>query len=75
MDELKKAIEAAGEELVYAHCWSLDEDEDKPIAETLFSRVVLKHLSPLLAPGEMAAARKAKIAALRAELAALEADE
>ena len=72
MQELKKAIEAAGAELRDTYEWSLDDDDRKPVIETLFARVVLKHVAPVIDPEAVELARKAKIAALRAELAALE---
>ena len=72
MDELKKAIQAAGEELRDTYEWGLDDDDRKPVIETLFAQVVLKHVSPVIDPAAVETARKAKIAALRAELAALE---
>jgi hypothetical protein len=65
MEELKMAIQAAGEELRDTYEWSLDADDRKPVIETLFAQVVLKHVAPVIAP-------EAKIAALRAELTALE---
>ena len=67
MEELKKAIQAAGEELRDTYEWLLDDDE------TLFAQVVLKHVAPVIDPAAVETARKTKIAALRAELAALEA--
>lgn len=73
MEELKKAIQAAGEELRDTYEWGLDDDDDrKPVIETLFAQVVLKHVAPVIDPAAVETARKAKIAALRAELAALE---
>ncbi len=72
MDELKRAIQAAGEELRDIYEWSLDEDEQKPVLDTLLSVVMLKHITPLVDPSAMETARRVKIAALRAELDALE---
>lgn len=72
MEELKKAIEAAGNELRDTYEWGLDDDDRKPVIETLFAQVVLKHVAPVIDPTAVETARKAKIAALRAELAALE---
>lgn len=74
MDELKKAIEAAGRELRDEHEWGLDDDSSLPILDTLFARVMLAHVAPVIDPEAVRAAKAAKIAALRAELAALEAD-
>ena len=73
MDELIKAIEAAGAELIDDHGWGLDDDESKPVMKTLFARVLLKHLRPIASPECQRAAKLARIAALRAELQALEA--
>jgi hypothetical protein len=72
MDELKRAIQAAGEELRDIYEWSLDEDTQKPVLDTLFCGVLLKHITPLVDPISMETARRVKIAALRAELYALE---
>ncbi len=72
MDELKKAIEAAGHELIGDYGWTLDDDESKPVLRTLFGQVLLKHLSPLVSIEGQRAAKVARIAALRAELLALE---
>lgn len=71
-EDLRKAIEAAGKELRDVHGWTLDSDDDGPVSESLFARVVFKHIAPLIDPAAMEAARKARIAALRAELEALE---
>ena len=70
-EDLRKAIEAAGTELRDVHGWALDSD-DGPVSESLFARVVFKHIAPLIDPAAMETARKARIAALRAELEALE---
>lgn len=72
MEELKKAIQAAGEELRDTYDWGLDDDDDrKPVLETIFAKVLLKHVAPVIDPATLESTRKAKIAALRAELAAL----
>ena len=71
-EDLRKAIGAAGTELRDVYGWTLDFDDDKPVSESLFARVVFKHIAPLIDPAAMEAARKARIAALRAELEALE---
>ena len=72
MDDLKKAIHAAGEELRYSYGWALDADDSKPVIETVFAQVVLKHVGKVIDPVSAETARVVKIAALRAELAALE---
>lgn len=72
MDDLIKAIEAAGAELIGDHGWSLDDDDSLPVMKTLFGRVLLKHLKPIASPEGQRAAKLARIAALRAELQALE---
>lgn len=45
--ELKAAIVSAGDELREQHAWRLDDDDDAPVAYTVFYRVLLKHLGPL----------------------------
>lgn len=72
LNELKQAIEAAGAELRDHYEWSLDGDDEKPILETVFAQVVLKHTAPVMGPAAAELARKARIAALRNELAVLE---
>ena len=64
MDELKRAIQAAGEELRDIYEWGLDDDDRKPVIETLFAKVVLKHVAPVIDPAAVETARKAKIAVL-----------
>jgi hypothetical protein len=71
VDELKKAIQAAGEELRDTYGWDLDDDLSKPVIETLFAQVLLKHVAPLIDPAAAEVARKIRVASLRAELAAL----
>lgn len=72
MDELRKAVEAAGKELEVEHGWALDGSYCKPVIESTFAKVVLKHIQPIVDPGAAEIARKARIAALREELAELE---
>jgi hypothetical protein len=72
MDDLKKTIHAAGEELRDSYGWALDADDSKPVIETVFAQVVLKHVGKVIDPVAAETARVVKIAALRAELAALE---
>ena len=73
MDELIKAIEAAGAELIEDHGWILDDEYGLPVMQTLFGQVLLRHLTPIVSPEAQRAAKLARIAALRAELQALEA--
>lgn len=69
---MRKAIEAAGKELRDVHGWALDVRNNKAVLKTEFALVVFKHIAPLIDPAAMETARKARIAALRAELEALE---
>lgn len=71
MDTLTKALLQAGEELAKDHNWCFDEGipGTLPTADDAFIKVVTKHVAPLLNTEEWRASR---IAALRAELAALE---
>lgn len=71
MDELTKAIIAAGDELTKKHDWSVDDNGNGCSAEPdgKFCTVLRKHLLPLV---NVSAFKTAKIQALRAELAALE---
>jgi hypothetical protein len=69
MTPLERAIHAAGTELVEKHGWGMCDDPRTPMLETMFGRVVMKHVAPLLSPE----ARAVRIAALLAELAVLEA--
>jgi hypothetical protein len=71
MDELKKAIEAAGAEL-RANGWLLDAGDELPVLDTQFGQVMMKHIAPVFSPEHAERARQAKVAALRAELAVLE---
>ena len=71
-EQLTAAIAAAGEELQDKHGWALDDDNEKPVMETLFAEVLMKHFEPALDPRAAEAERRARIAALRAELAELE---
>jgi hypothetical protein len=70
MDELTKAIIAAGDELEKEHGWDVWEDYvGSPKSDGTFCTVIRKNLMPLI---DMDALKAAKIKALRAELAALE---
>lgn len=74
MDELLKAIIAAGEELSADYSWGVDEagtPNGRPEPDGVFCTVIYKHLQPLLGDEW----KKARIAALRAELEELEKDE
>ena len=70
-EQLTAAIAAAGEELQDEYGWALDDDNEKPVMETLFAKVLLKHIEPNIDPAAVETARQARIAALRAELAIL----
>lgn len=72
MDELRKAVEAAGQELQRDYGWTLDEDRDTPISDSCFFNVVIKHMRQFVGPEASEILRKARISALRAELAELE---
>lgn len=72
MDELRKAVEDAWKEIEEEHRWSMDESYCRSAIESTFYKVVLKHLQPLVDPGAAEIARRARIAALRSELAELE---
>lgn len=65
---LDQAIHAIATEMVEHHEWSLDEDDFGVVPETcVFYEVMRKHLAPLL----NGSWRQVRIAALKAELAAL----
>ena len=49
MDELIKAIEAAGAELIEDHGWSLDDKDGLPVMQTLFGQVLLRRMLGVLA--------------------------
>lgn len=77
MDELKRAIEAAGRELESQHSWLLDGDPAPcpDVLATEFGQVLMKHLAPVVAladPDHTKIMRQARIAALYAELQVLE---
>lgn len=74
-EQINKAVEAAGDELRIFHGWGLDDDNTKPVLETLFAQVVLKHVMRAVNPESVKVAKAAKIAALRAEIEALEGGE
>ena len=59
MDELIKAIEAAGAELIEDHDWSLGDDNRLPVMQTLFGQVLLKHLTPIASPEAQRATKRA----------------
>ena len=68
MDALRKAIIDAGTELGSEHGWCFDEDESAtPSPDGYFVEILIRHITPLIS-GEY---RDARIAALKAELAAL----
>jgi hypothetical protein len=71
MTPLERAIHDAGTELVTEHGWGLCDEQCTPVLQTVFGRVVMKHMAPVLDPK----ARAVRIAALLAELAALEAGD
>lgn len=73
-EALKTAINAAGVELRDTHGWSLGWDDVEPVSDTLFAKILLKHIAPVVDPSAMQNARKVRIAVLRAELAALSED-
>ena len=69
MDELTKAILAAGEELYHDYAWSVGDDcEEQPEPDGVLVSVMRKHLAPLLGSGW----KQVRIKALRAEIEMLE---
>ena len=68
IDELTAAIVDAGDELHDEHGWGLDDDDNKPTIDTLFARVLVKHIELAMDPSAAERARVARIAALRAEI-------
>lgn len=71
MDILTKALMAAGEELASEHSWCFEGDPGcPPTLDSPFILVVYKHMLPLV---DHAGWKKDRIAALRAEIALLEA--
>lgn len=71
MDAITKAVFAAAKEL-QGLGWTLDDAGlgENPTEESQFIRILVKHMQPF---ADQATHRNARIAALRAELAALEA--
>lgn len=70
MDDLTKALIAAGEELAHEHAWSFGGDIGcPPLANNPFVTVVRKHIEPMVYPDGW---RRVRIATLKAELALLE---
>ena len=70
MDDLTKALMAAGEELAREHAWCFDGDPGCPPTEdNPFVEVTRKHVAPMV---DAEGWRTARIAALKAELALLE---
>lgn len=68
-DPLTEAILSAGRELGEVHNWSFEDDGSmEPSFECPYTQVLLKHITPLMHPEF----RLARIAALKAEIAALE---
>ena len=70
VDPLTGALLAASEELATEYMWCFDGDPGvPPIPDHFFIQVMRKHLTPLF---DSATWKQARIAALKAELAALE---
>jgi hypothetical protein len=70
MDDLTKALIAAGEELAREHAWCFDGYHGCPPEEdNTFVEVVRKHVAPIV---DADCWRAARIAALKAELELLE---
>lgn len=67
MDALVEAIIDAGTELGTEHGWCFEDESGAPTKDDYFTKIMLKHLRPLLGDGY----KKARIAALKAELASL----
>jgi hypothetical protein len=70
--ELLAALIAAADELYKSHGWTLDDEAmgNQPEPDGEFVTVLAKHIAPLLDPEER---KRARVAALRAEIAQIEA--
>ena len=73
MDDLLNAIVKAGRELMHEHAWDCSDEgtgmEADVTPEGIFAQTIAKHVAPMM---DVEGWKKAKVAALRAEIASLE---